>query len=441
MEVGSFAAEMVNSGNWQRPGELRKLRRQILRKHAHIATACANCHKAKKKCDGGQPCSRCMQKGPAAVASCVPKQLNPAESSTEMAEVRVERPIQTHLQLKLNATSDSTLSGLPYPILNMPWMMGISTSTLSQMLRKVPDLLKPTVHLALSAMSLKLRHLQKQFATSLPSADGESPLPDARCDPRLGNDETDVCILSNPFSVSREGVEIRNPIYALQAQTGSHPEECLARIANHDCPSPVSEVDFFLTTMNDFLCNPLESNTKWTRFRTGWMTCGGKPDYGRPGCFFKLTNVAEKIPGSSIVCNKASFQVITPEQYDIARNLHPEQCRPLSHAIGDNRSGSEVLFEDPSVDTWQGLMSTASGRERINTLNEVLKSRYAPVIKEALTLAQLHPLPQQPSPSLPQTTSSAMPVGPLHPSQLQPLFVPHNCTYNGQSLSPAPSAP
>mmetsp|Transcript_61308 Transcript_61308/g.126620 ORF Transcript_61308/g.126620 Transcript_61308/m.126620 type:complete len:195 (-) Transcript_61308:493-1077(-) len=173
-----------------------------------------------------------------------------------MVEGRVERPLQTRLQLRINDCSQSKLSGLPYPILNMPWMMGISTSTLSQMLRKVPDLLKPTVHLALSAMSLKLRHLQKQFATSLPSADGESPLPDARCDPRLGNDETDVCILSNPFSVSREGVEIRNPIYALQAQTGSHPEECLARIANHDCPSPVSEVDFFFNYDERFSLQP-----------------------------------------------------------------------------------------------------------------------------------------------------------------------------------------
>ena len=93
---------------------------------------------------------------------------------------------------------------------------------------------------------------------------------------------------------------------------------------------------------------------------------------------------------------------VDADEYDRAVAAVPQLGRPFAAALGDHRSGRQLLTEHsadslPAAATLAGLQSTPAGRQRLSLLAEEARRRFAPVVHAAAAL--VHALPSRsPSP-------------------------------------------
>jgi hypothetical protein len=95
---------------------------------------------------------------------------------------------------------------------------------------------------------------------------------------------------------------------------------------------------------------------------------------------------------------------VDADEYDRAVAAEPPLGRPFAAALGDHRSGRQLLAGGrPAAATLAGLRATPGGRRRLSLLAEEARRRFAPAV--AAAAAQVHALPSR-SPSPCATPSS-----------------------------------
>ena len=62
MQMHSHTQDLINSGEWLKPGEISNMRRRLLNERTKTSKACTYCRKNKLKCDEGRPCKPCVKK-------------------------------------------------------------------------------------------------------------------------------------------------------------------------------------------------------------------------------------------------------------------------------------------------------------------------------------------------------------------------------------------
>ncbi len=89
---------------------------------------------------------------------------------------------------------------------------------------------------------------------------------------------------------------------------------------------------------------------------------------------------------------------VDADEYDRAVAAEPQLGRPFAAALGDHRSGRQLLADSrPEPVTVAGLQATAAGRRQLSLLTEEARRRFAPAV--AAAAAQVHALPSRsPSP-------------------------------------------
>jgi len=145
------------------------------------------------------------------------------------------------------------------------------------------------------------------------------------------------CMTFDPSTGQRTKVEINNFFAKLY---GLHPEELLARAGNADAQIPMSQLDFLCTMMEEMCGAKLEMRSSKTRYFRFLPQCSGRV---KDPLIVRRKNESIYNEAGALLRKQSFYTVVTEEEFDAAKLTNPAICRPISVAIGDNRSAAGIL--------------------------------------------------------------------------------------------------